>query len=227
MPLDAFAPYLKSFSGINVGACSARPTLLGRTITTPEPPLLRSSEKPVCFPGRPLDGGRQVTTNACQKPKQGANYRCKKFNKLQTVKANVGLKKHYNKNSSNTGIKCGKTQTEQKCKQRMHHNQTDYAKSALDCFETHSRFFKRGYSGRGERPIADGFPACSLQQLERHDRPQSLRRPVILRQRPRSRRIHHYPIMGKGQCLGPLVISCRRPNDHIPGIDNGTIREQD
>jgi hypothetical protein len=95
------------------------------------------------LPWRPLDGGRQVTTNACQEPKQGANYRCKKFNKLQTVKANIGLKKHYNKDSPNTGMKRGKTQTEQKCKQRMHHNQTDYAKSALDCFETHSRFFKR------------------------------------------------------------------------------------
>src|SRR5262249_15062884 len=99
-----------------------------------------------------------------------------KFSKLQTVKANMGLKKHDNKNSPNTGMKCGKTQTEHKCKQRMHHNKTDYAKSTLDCFETHSRFFKRGWSGRGERLIADGFPASSLQQLERHDRPQSLRR---------------------------------------------------
>jgi hypothetical protein len=32
-----------------------------------------------------------------------------------------------------------------------------------------------------------------------------LRRMDILRQRPRPRRIHHDPIMGKGQRLGPLV----------------------
>ena len=48
-----------------------------------------------------------------------------------------------------------------------------------------------------------------LRRLPRHRR-HLLRRLELLHRRPRHRRIHHFPPLGKGQSLGPLVlVPCR------------------